>query len=206
MEAFLNGEPLSIRPGELRDLIGRLFRPTHHITILDNWGGLWMAHSLFTLLLCILTWTLQRLEVRDRLPYLALWGGGVLLWAGIFWQMRRRIGPVTFVERQIAHVWAGGVAGTFAMLMIEWMLHRPVLEFAPLLAVAAAMVFLAKAGILSGQFYLAVAALFATAAAMVYVPESGMLLYGLTLGLCYFIPGWIFHRRRVAARPAEKSP
>ena len=32
---------------------GRLFRPTHHLTILENWGGLWMAHSLFSLSLTL---------------------------------------------------------------------------------------------------------------------------------------------------------
>ena len=156
----------------------------------------WMAHSLFTLVLCVFTWLLQRAGVRERLPYLALWGGGVLIWAGIFWHIRRRAGPVTFVERQIAHVWAAGVAGSFAVLMIEWMLGKPVLEFAPMLAIVGGMVFFAKAGILSGMFYLAVAALFTTAGAMILWPESGMLLYGVALAVSYFIPGWIFYRRR----------
>ncbi len=196
LEAFLSGEPLSIRPGELRDFIARIFRPTHHVAVLENWGGLWMAHSLFTLLLCLLTWGLQRLQVHDRIPYLALWVGGVMTWAWIFWQMRRRRGPVTFVERQIAHVWAAGVAGSFAVLMIEWMLGKPVLEFAPMLAILGGMVFLAKAGTLSGMFYLAVAVLFATAGAMILWPESGMLLYGVALAGSYFVPGWIFYRRR----------
>ena len=203
LDAFLNGEPLSIRPSELRDLIGRLFRPTHHVTILENWGKLWMAHSLFTLCLCALTYLLLVLHVRERLPYMALWSLGVTAWGGIFWQMRRRAGPVTFVERQIAHVWAAGVSGSFAVLMIEWMLAKPVLEFAPMLAVIAGMVFLCKAGILSGMFYLAVAALFATAAAMIFLPESGILLYGLTLSLSYFVPGWIFFRRRQRANASE---
>lgn len=196
LESFLAGESLSIGPGELRDLLGRMFRPTHHITILENWGGLWMAHSLFTMLLCIATWLLQWLGVTDRLPFAALWGGGVLTWAAIFWRMRRRIGPVTFVERQIAHVWASGVAGIFALLTLEWMLGEPVLRYAPFLGVMAGMVFLCKAGILSGLFYLAVGVLFATAGLMARFPDWGMLVYGLALGSCYFVPGFIFYRRR----------
>jgi serine/threonine protein kinase len=204
LDAFLNGEPLSIHPSELRDLIGRLFRPTHHVTILENWGKLWMAHSLFTVCLCALTSLLLTLHVRERWPYMAIWGFGVMTWGGIFWQMRRRAGPVTFVERQIAHVWAAGVAGSFGVLMIEWMLGKPVLEFAPMLAVIAGMVFLCKAGILSGMFYLAVGALFATAAAMIFLPESGILLYGVTLGLSYFVPGLIFFRRRQQAKTSAE--
>jgi serine/threonine-protein kinase len=204
VEAFLSGEPLSIRPSELRDLVGRFFRPTHHITILENWGGLWMAHSLFTLLLCTLTWTLQQLGVTHRLPYLALWGGGVMIWAGIFWQIRRRIGPVTFVERQIAHVWAAGVGGSFGVLLLEWLLGRPVLEFAPILAVVAAMVFMCKAGILSGMFYLAVAGLFAAGILMLFLPSWGMLIYGLAVAVSYFVTGFIFYRRRRAAQQTLK--
>jgi serine/threonine-protein kinase len=196
LEQFLRGESLSIRPSDLRELLGWFFRPTHHITVLENWGLLWMAHSGFTLALCTATWVLQRLQVAERWPYLFLWCGGVLIWAVIFWHLRRRVGPVTFVERQIAHAWAAGVTGGFGVLLIEMLLDRPVLEFAPLLAAVAAMVFLYKAGILSGMFYLSVGALCAVAFLMVALPGIGMLLYGVTVALSYFIPGWIFWRRR----------
>ncbi|HEV3144348.1 MAG TPA: serine/threonine-protein kinase [Gemmataceae bacterium] len=200
LEAYLQGETLSIRPQDLRDLIGRLFGPTHHLTVLENWGSLWMAHSLFTLLLCALTWVFQQWPIHERWPYLTLWGAGLLIWGMIFWQLRRRIGPVTFVERQIAHVWAAGVAGSFGVLLLEMLWNRPVLELAPLLAVVAGMVFLCKAGILSGLFYLAVGALFAAALLMLLLPQAAMLIYGVTLALSYFIPGWIFYRRRRAGR------
>lgn len=205
LESFLHGESLSIRPSDLRELLGWFFRPTHHITVLENWGLLWMAHSGFTLGLCTATWVLQRLQVAERWPYLLLWCGGVLIWAVIFWRLRRRVGPVTFVERQIAHAWAAGVTGGFGVLLIEMLLDRPVLEFAPLLAAVAAMVFLYKAGILSGMFYLSVAALCTVAFAMVAFPGVGMLLYGVTVALSYFIPGWIFWRRRQAAQ-RRRSP
>jgi serine/threonine-protein kinase len=64
------------------------------------------------------------------------------------------------------------------------------------LAVVAGMVFLCKAGILSGMFYLAVAALFTTAILMWLFPDLAMLMYGFALASSYFIPGWIFFRRR----------
>src|SRR5262249_26750845 len=101
-----------------------------------------------------------------------------------------------FVERQIAHVWASGVAGSFGVLFLEMLWNRPVLELAPLLAIVAGMVFLCKAGILSGLFYLAVGALFMAACLMLLFPEVAMLIYGVTLALSYFIPGWIFYQRR----------
>lgn len=199
LEAFLAGEPLSIGPGELGELISRLFRPTHHITILENWGGLWMAHSVFTFALCALTWIMQRWGWTDRAPYMTIWFAGILVWAAIFWWMRRQIGPVTFVERQIAHVWAAGVSGSFAVMLMEWLMDQPVLRFAPFLSIVAGMVFLCKAGILSGLFYLATGALFLVSALMVWFPQWGMLVYGATLAACYFIPGWVFFRRKSAA-------
>jgi serine/threonine-protein kinase len=203
LDAFLSGESLSIRPSEFRDFFGWLFRPTHHVAILEKWGLLWIAHSAFTLLLCTLTYLLVRNEVSDRLPYLSLWGAGVMVWSAIFWRLRRRGGPVTFVERQIAHMWAAGVLGSFGVLLVEMMLDRPVLEFAPILAVIGAMVFLAKAGTLSGLFYLAVAAQFVTGFCMTRYPQSGMLLYGITLSASYFVPGIIFYRRKRAGNHAR---
>jgi eukaryotic-like serine/threonine-protein kinase len=199
LEAFLAGEALSIRPGELRDLIAGLFKPTPHAAVLENWGKLWMAHAAFTLLLTSLTQFLLWQGVQHRAPYLVLWGAGVLTWSLIFWQLRRRAGPITPVERQIAHGWAGGVVGSFGVLLLEALLDQPVLSLAPVLAIVAGMVFLFKAGLLSGMFYFAVGLNFATAALMVALPDVNMLLYGTSLALCYFVPGWKSYRRRSAA-------
>ena len=46
-----------------------------------------------------------------RWPYFAIFTVGLGAWAAIFWQLRRRRGPVTFVERQLAHIWGAGVIG-----------------------------------------------------------------------------------------------
>ena len=67
---------------------------------------------------------------------------------------------MTFVERQIAHVWGASTIGCSLLYVIEMLLGMPVLTLAPVLAVFSGMVFLIKAGILSGAFYIpAVAAL-----------------------------------------------
>ena len=51
--------------------------------------------------------------------YLVLWSVGLVTWGTIFWQLRRRGGPVLFVERQIAHAWAAGVCASIGMFVIE---------------------------------------------------------------------------------------
>ena len=94
-------------------------------------------------------------SVRQPWPYLLLWGGGLALWAPIFWMLRHRIGPVTAVERQIAHVWGGSVAAVILLFVVESLLGLPVLTLSPVLGLIGGAVFVAKAGILSGAVLLA---------------------------------------------------
>jgi serine/threonine-protein kinase len=198
LEAFLQGETISARPSGLVYFLGRMLRPTHHAPVLENWGLLWMWHSLKILLLCAVTTWMAWHGVDTHLPYLALWSVGLVAWGSIFWALRRRGGPVTFVERQIAHLWAAGILASISMFVVEWISGMRVLELSPVLAVVAGMVFLAKAGILSGEFYLWSAALFLTAGLMALLPpEVGLLLFGLVSAASFFFPGLKYHRQRI---------
>src|SRR6185436_19056311 len=104
--------------------LSRVFRETHHAVVLENWGLLWMWHSLMLLVLCLVTNLFQYLGESGQMPvmstpgpYLFLWGGGLAIWAPIFWALRRRAGPVTFVERQIAHVWGASVVSVVMLFV-----------------------------------------------------------------------------------------
>jgi serine/threonine-protein kinase len=197
LEAFLQGEPVAARSGSLGYVVSRVFRETHHAAVLENWGLLWMWHSLTIFLMCLVTNVMFWLGVTSHALYLALWDIGLVAWGAIFWALRRRGGPVTFVERQIAHTWAAGVIATIATFLVEVLLGRPALELSPLLAVFAGMVFLVKAGTLSGWFYPASAALFLTAVPMALLPSVGPLLFGLVSAVCFFLPGLKYHRQRL---------
>ena len=105
LEAYLHDEPIAARSGRFLQVLTRLFRETHHAALLENWGLLWMWHSLVLLIACLLTNVLCLLHYDERWYYIALWTAGLGTWAAVFWALRRRVGPVTFVERQIAHVW-----------------------------------------------------------------------------------------------------
>ncbi len=73
---------LSARSGQFGQVVGRLFRETHHATVLENWGLLWMWHSLALLVICLLTnlAAMARARLR-RAPYVALWTAGLGTWA-----------------------------------------------------------------------------------------------------------------------------
>jgi eukaryotic-like serine/threonine-protein kinase len=196
LRAALAGEPVAARRGGLLDVAARLFRETHHAVVLENWGLLWMWHSVVVFALCAVTDVLAWRGVTDRWPYLVLWGGGLALWAPIFWALRHRNGPVTAVERQIAHVWGGSVIASVLLFVIEGLLGMHVLTLSPVLALLAGLVFFVKAGILSGAFYVQAAVLFATALVMCVVPEYQHLLFGVVGAACFFVPGYKYFRQR----------
>ena len=204
LEAYLNGEPVSARSGSFTYVLGRLFRETHHAAVLENWGLLWMWHSVVLIVLCSATNWLYLENVSNVGPYLAIWVLGLGTWASIFWALRRRAGPVTFIERQIAHVWMASTLGSISLFGVEIPLKLPVLSLSPVLAVLGGMVFLVKAGMLSGSFYFSAAACFATAVLMALFPSIGLFLFGFVSAACFFIPGLKYYRQRRQSPPPAR--
>ncbi len=208
LEAYQRGDQLSVRRTrftDIRHFFGRLFRETHHAVVLENWGLLWMAHSVKILLQCVLTTALAWNGVDNPLVYLLLWGGGLILWGGVFWGLRKRAGPVLFIERQIAHVWGAAVLGTICVFVLEMLLDLHVLKLAPMLAVIAGMTFVVKAGMLTGAFYLSAAAEFLIAIPMAIWPDYGILLFGIMTAICFFVPGLKYYRQRLQSRAEASS-
>jgi serine/threonine-protein kinase len=193
--AYLRDEPISARSGQFAQVVARWFRETHHAPILENWGLLWMWHSLVLVIASVLTEVLQWNQA-SRLAFALLWTLGLGAWAAVFWALRRRMGPVTFVERQIAHVWGAAMIGIGALFPIEWGLELAPLTLTPLLAVITGMMFMIKAGILSGAFYVQAGSLFIASAAMLAWPSVAHLIFGAVAGLCFFIPGLKYYRQR----------
>jgi serine/threonine-protein kinase len=198
LEAFQKGEATSARPSGLGFFFNRMLRDTHHAAVLENWGLLWMWHSLALVVLCSLTNIFYLAHLESVWPYLGLWGLGLGTWAAIFWTLRRRGGPVTFVERQIAHVWAASTLGSIGLFLVEVLLGLKVLTLSPVLGLFSGMVFLVKAGTLSGSFYFWAAASFLTALLMAWFPSVGLFLFGLVAALGFFLPGLKYYRQQRA--------
>lgn len=197
--AFLEDRPVSAREGRFVKILANVFRETHHAEVLENWGVLWMWHSLVLVVSGIATNVLFLMGDENRIHYWLMWTLGLGTWAVVFWIVRRTMGPVTFVERQIAHVWAASMVCVAFLFPLEGVLHLEVLSLAPLLAVIAAMVFLIKAGILSGSFYFHAGAMLITAVVMVRFPRYAMTIFGFASGASFFLAGWKYNRRRLNA-------
>ena len=196
LEAYLEGKPVAARAGGFSQVLASLLRETHHAAVLENLGLLWMLHAAVILSLCLVRNYWQCWGVTSRWPYLALWSLGLTAWGAIFWYLRRRAGPVTFMERQLAHVWGACIAASIMLFAIEGVLGMPVLSFAPVLPVLGGLAFVIKAGMLSGVFYFQAAAMFATAIAMARWPAVGQSIFGVVSALCFFVPGLKYHRQR----------
>ena len=204
LEAYLNNEPIAARSGRFTQVVSRWFRETHHATVLENWGLLWMWHSLALLVACLLTNILFWNGVSNRWYYFYLWTAGFGTWAAVFWALRHRQGPVTFVERQIAHVWAAALVSIIALFPLEAYLGLPLLKLSPVLGLIAGMVFLVKAGILSGLFYIQAAALFITAGLMAIWPSYEHLVFGVVSAACFFFPGLKYYRQQTDKRGQDR--
>lgn len=202
LRAFLASEPIAARSTNIGQLFSRLLRETHHAAVLENWGLLWMWHSLVLLVLCVITNILKLNAVTSFKPYLAVWIIGLGAWAAAFWALRRRAGLITFVERQIAHIWAGSVICSCMLFLIEIQLKLEVLQLSPVLGLISGMVFLCKAGILTGAFYVQALALFVTAIVMARFPDYGISIFGIVSAVSFFVPGLKYYRQRRVGRPA----
>lgn len=205
LEAYLKDEHISARSGLFTQVVSRLFRETHHAAVLENWGLLWMWHSLVLFVVCLMTNYLYWLDDRNRWHYAGLWTVALWSWAIVFWYLRRRLGPVLFVERQIAHLWAGSMVSIALLFPLEAWLGLDALTLSPVLGLVTGMVFMAKAGILSGAFYVQAGALFLTAVLMAVWPGGAHVLFGAVSALCFFLPGWKYHRQRLRAEAAKKD-
>jgi len=198
LEAFLAGEPLAVESVNIFDVFNRALRDTPNAFVLENWGLLWMIHSATVLLLCIATAAMKWGHVEAPVWYLLLWGVGLVAWGAVFWNLRKRGGPVLAIERHVAHVWAGAVMATIGVFLIELLLQPklPVLTLTPVLAAIAGITFTVKAGMLSGEFYLAAAAEYLAVIPICLYPDYGVLLFGVVTALCFFVPGLKYHRLR----------
>jgi hypothetical protein len=197
LESFLRGDPVSARATSLRALTARLMGETHHAPVLENWGLLWIYHSIALLVFFGTTNWLYLAGVTARWPYVTIFTIGLCGWAALFWALRRRGGPIRFVERQLAHIWGAGIVSINLIFLVEWLLDFPVLKLAPMLAVTNGMLFLIKAGILSGGYYLQAAVTLLTIFPMVAFPRFAPLIFGVVASACFFVTGLKYRLRRL---------
>jgi serine/threonine-protein kinase len=95
------------------------------------------------------------------------------------------------------------MATSTMLFAVESLLQLPVLKLSPVLALIAGGVFIAKAGILSGEFYLMAVLLFAASIPMAVWPKYGLTIFGFVSWLTFFVPGWKFHRQKRQSRPSR---
>ena len=195
LERYLNQESVTAQQGRFGHVIASVMRDTHNANVMENWGKLWVWHSFALFIACAATQIMFWFGVTNRWAYELLWMAGFGAWAMVFWTMRRRMGPVTLIERQIAHLWLGSIICIGAIFPFEAYLDLGVLTLAPILALVAGMVFLVKASMLSGSFYIQAGALFACAVVMALFPNWALLIFGTVSAACFYVAGIRYYPR-----------
>lgn len=196
LDAFLRGDPVSARSTSLRALAARLLGETHHAPIAEDWGLLWIYHSIALIVFFGATNALSLAGVTARWPYVLIFSVGLCGWAAIFWALRRRGGPIRFVEKQLAHVWGAGIVAINLVFLVEWLLGLPVLSLSPMIAVTNGMLLMIKGGILSGGYYLQAALTFLTVFPMAAFPRYAPAIFGIVASACFFATGLKYYRLR----------
>src|SRR5262249_19844612 len=197
LDAFLRGDPVSARSTSLLALAARLLGETHHAPIAENWGLLWLAPSIAMIVFFGATNWLYLAGVRERWPYVLIFSVGLCGWAAIFWALRRRGGPIRFVEKQLAHVWGAGIVAINLVFLVEWLLDLPVLFLAPMIAVANRMLLFIKVRILSAGYYIQAALTFLSIFPMAWFPHFAPLIFGVIASTCFFLTGLKYRLRRL---------
>ena len=154
-----------------------------------------MMHSAALLVFFGLANLLLLQGVTAHWPYLLLFTVGMGAWASIFWSLRRRGGPITFIERLLAHVWGAGIVAINLTFIIEWLMGLPVFILAPILGITNGMLFMIKGGILAGSFYVQAALVFLTIPFMIAFPRFAPIIFASVAGLCFFFTGLNASRR-----------
>src|SRR5262249_55448295 len=104
---------------------------------------------------------------------------------------------IRFVERQLAHIWGAGIVSINLIFLVEWLLDLPVWKLAPMLAVSNGMLFMIKAGIPSGDYYLQATLTFLAVFPMGAFPGFALMIFGVISAACFFMTGLKCRVRRL---------
>ena len=85
-------------------------------------------------------------------------------------------------------------------LFVEWLLGLPVLSLITMIAVTNGMLFMVKAGILSGFYHFQAAAVMLAIPPMAWFPRFAPLIFGTVAAACFFVTGLKYRSRRQLQR------
>ena len=176
---------------------------THHAPVLENWGLLWIYHSIALLVFfgatnwLYLAGVIGSLALRPDLHGRACAAG------------RRSSGPCGgAADRSGSSSDSSPTSGARASSPSTWSSWSNgcsvcrSFTLAPMIAVTNGMLFMIKAGILSGGYYVQAACTFLAIFPMAAFPRFAPLIFGAVASACFFATGIKYRVRHLrAARP-----
>ena len=191
---FLAGEPVEAdESSTLRRAWSSLLRESRHVEVLANWGKVWQWHSVQIFALFLLTNALIWMNVRNPVPYVAVWAVGfVSLLVPIWFYRVRSLVPLTPIERQLGQVWGMFFCVVIATGTINHLMGFEPLQLLPVAVLECALAFGCMAAILGGSFYPMAVLCFVLSILLTLVPQIGPIAFGSAFALGLLIPGLKF--------------
>ena len=177
----------------LRKVVGR----ARDDTTLQNWGVIWMLHSVTNSGGFTGTQLLLWEGVTARWVYATFWSVILTINIGsIFLLKSKTAGARTFIETQIWTIWLSFVAGVTLTGLVNWLGGFEIFALGPVIAILSAIAFAMMGGVM-GRGWFGVAALFAVLApVMALLPHWQFILLGAMWGVCQLVGGMHMHRQK----------
>ncbi len=177
------------------DMLRRVVRQARDETALNNWGLIWMIHSVTNGGAFVCTDELVR-RGYGPMPIFSMWGGIVAINVAIVLVLRRRSGARSFVETQMWGIWLAFLAAMPLLGVLNAVPSLPAMTYAPMVAVLAAFAFTMMGLLMSRAFFAASAIFVATAIAMAMYPGWAFTILGVVWAAAQFTWGFVLHRSR----------
>ncbi len=186
LNRFLGGDSISISSPRLLERLFRTLERGHHDVEFQTWSRMLFHFAWIILIAHGLVFALVQLPLRHELFWLGLVRGAEFAGMGIvLWACRRDwYPPCGKPSRQLWALWLGYLAGSIALVLIEYALstsHRPFEEWMlyPRLAVLASLGFIMMGSSYWGYCYLIGIGFIVLALGMVWSPAAAPLVFGL---------------------------
>ena len=184
-------------------MLRRVVSQARDDTALQNWGVIWLLHSLTNFAGFFTTNLLLRGGDRSPWPYVALWATTLTVNIGsIFVLKSSAAGVRSFIESQIWVIWNSFIVVSGIACVLNYVMGMDRLFAGVVMALFAAFAFAMMGSVMGRRWYAWAAAFAIAAVAMALAPGWQFAIFGAVWGVAQAVGGAMLvmeKRRRLAA-------
>lgn len=198
LRAFLDQRPVRAEEGHTNVLLRMLAEETRHTDIMARWSSIGIVHAALNAALFAATGALLLAGVPPGWSYMALWVPGWTLASLVPVLLRRRRGPLSPLEEQLAYVWLAFAVAVIVGAACHFLTGGSVFGLVPFVFISVGLAVACMSILLRGSFYSLAVACAVCALGSALGPPWVVAPLGIGLSLLHFD----IARRAGALRPA----